>query len=115
MIPVSRRERYLRQSIPMRLGSVAANLARIASFVEIPANAAVESRLDESKAFIEWAAPDLDIDTAARLVDIQRGLARWHFAWPQAQNDANERSKLAEQARAWSDKVLDWSGLLKGE
>jgi hypothetical protein len=99
----------------MRLGSVAADLARIASFAEIPANAAVESLMDESKAFIEWTAPDLDIDTAARLVEIQRGLARWHFAWPGVQNEADQRRKLAEQARAWSDQVLDWSGLLNGE
>ncbi len=111
MIPVSRRERYLRQTIPMRLGSVAADLARIASFAEIPANAAVESLMDESKAFIEWTAPDLEIDAAARLIEIQRGLARWHFVWPQAQNDANERRKLAGQAQAWSDEILGMSGL----
>ncbi len=111
MIPVSRRARYLRQTIPMRLGSVAADLARIASFAEIPANAAVESLMDESKAFIEWTAADLEID-AARLIEIQRGLARWHFVWSQAQNDANERRKLADQAQAWSDEILGMSGLL---
>ncbi len=111
MIPVSRRARYLRQTIPMRLGSVAADLARIASFAEIPANAAVESLMDESKAFIEWTAADLEID-AARLIEIQRGLARWHFVWLQAQNDANERRKLADQAQAWSDEILGMSGLL---
>ncbi len=111
MIPVSRRARYLRQTIPMRLGSVAADLARIASFAEIPANAAVESLMDESKAFIEWTAADLEID-AERLIEIQRGLARWHFVWSQAQNDANERRKLADQAQAWSDEILGMSGLL---
>ena len=113
MIPVSRRERYLRQPIPMRLGGLAADLARIASFAEIPANAAVESLMEESKAFIEWAAPDLDIEPAARLVEIQRGVARWHLAWSEAQNDAAQRRELARQARAWSDEILGMSGLLR--
>ncbi len=113
MIPVSRRESYLRQPVPMRLGGIAADFARIASFAEIPANAAVESLMEESKAFIEWAAPDLDIELAVRLIEIQRRVARWHLAWPEVQNDASQRRELANQAQAWSNEILDMSGLLR--
>jgi len=74
--------------------------------------------LEESRAFIEWSAPDLlpdRVDDAARLVDIQRGLTHWYWNWHEAQNDPVEREKLAAQARAWSDEVLAMSGLLEQE
>ncbi len=118
MIPATRRYSYLNQDIPTRLGGLAADLARIVSASKIPAVAAVESLLEESRAFIEWSAPDLlpdRVEDAARLVDIQRGLTDWQHTWTKVQNDSEERKKLAEQAQAWSDEVLAMSGLLEQE
>ena len=112
MIPATRRERYMRQSIPLRLGGLAADLARIASFTEVRADAAVESLLDEGRAFIEWSAPEAPIDDAARLVDIQRALTHWRRIWAQAQKNPLGREELAKQAQASSDEVLAMSGLL---
>ena len=63
------RERYLRDDLPIQLGGLAANLSRIKSFASHDANReAVESLLEESKFFIEWIAPEAEIDTAAELV-----------------------------------------------
>jgi hypothetical protein len=118
MIPISRRERYLQQDISVRLGGLAADLARVASFIQVPALPATETMLEESRAFIEWTAPDLlpdRVEDAARLVDIQRGLTHWRWTWSEAQRDPVQRAKLAEQARAWSDEVLAMSGLLEQE
>ena len=112
MIPATRRERYVLQTVPIRLGGLAADLARVTSFTEIAANAAVESLLEESRAFIEWVAPEVPIDDAARLVEIQRALTRWYRNWARARNDPGARRKLAEQAQVWSDQVLAMSGLL---
>jgi hypothetical protein len=117
-IPASRRERYVNQDISVRLGGLAADLARVASFIRVPALPATETMLEESRAFIEWTAPDLlpdRVDDAARLVDIQRGLTHWHWIWDQARNDPAARAKLADQAQAWSDEVLAMSGLLNEE
>ncbi len=48
------RDRYLRDEFPVRLGGLAANLARIKSFSDHPDHRdAVESLLEESKFFIE--------------------------------------------------------------
>ncbi|MEW5720796.1 MAG: hypothetical protein AB1817_19380, partial [Chloroflexota bacterium] len=94
------------------------DLARIASTAEIPAVAAVSSLLAESRAFVEWSAPDLlpdRVDDAARLVDIQRGLTHWYWIWNDAQHDPAQRAQLAAQARAWSDEILKMSGLLDQE
>jgi hypothetical protein len=118
MIPQTRRERYSNQPVPTRLGGLAADIARIASIAEIPSVAAVASLLDESSAFIEWSAPDLlpdRVDDAAHLVEIQRGLAYWRFVWHQLHNDPTKRKQLAAQARAWSDEILQMSGLLDQE
>ena len=118
MIPESRHQRFIQFPIATRLGHLATNLARISSFVKIPGNNATFGVLEESRAFIEWCAPDLladRVDDAAQLVDIQRELTRWYWIWNKAQNDPVQRAQLAEQAQAWSDQVLEMSGLLNEE
>lgn len=107
------RERYLRDPVPVRLGSLAANLRRIRSFADHEANlAAVESLLDESKFFIEWTAGEAEIDIAAELIELQIQLARWQRNWSTLWTDPVQRNQVAEQSRRWSDRVLELSGLI---
>ena len=108
------RERYLRDNLPARLGGLAANLSRINSFTarEISC-AAVESMIDESKFFIEWTAPEAEAHVAEALVKLQIQLALWHRSWPRIWSDPSQRSQVAEQSKAWSQQVLEMSGLLK--
>ena len=107
------RERYLRDSVSVRLGGLAANLRRIKSFAGIETNfAVVESLLDESKFFIEWMARETEIDTAAELVELQIQLAQWQNNWSMLSSDPLQRNQVAEQSRIWSDRVLELSGLL---
>jgi hypothetical protein len=106
-------ERYLRDALPIRLGGLAANLARITSFSKNDANYhVVESLLDESKFFIEWTANETNINTAAELVELQVQLARWQFTLTRLWTDQAQRLKLADQSSRWSDRVLEFSGLL---
>jgi hypothetical protein len=107
------RERYLRDRLPVRLGGLAANLGRVKSFSSHDANRqVVESMLDESKFFIEWTAAEAEIETAARLVELQLQLALWQRNWDAIWSDPSRRRQMAEQAGAWSKQVLDMSGLL---
>jgi hypothetical protein len=107
------RDRYMRDPLPVRLGGLAANLSRIKSFAAHEANhEVVESLLDESKFFIEWTAPEAEIDTAARLVELQIQLARWQQRWPNIWNDAAQRHQVADQSSTWSKQILELSGLL---
>lgn len=107
------RKRYLRDDLPIRLGGLAANLRRVHSFSQHSANReAVESLLDESKYFIEWTARDAEIDAAAELVELQVQLARWQLNWSRIWADPEERQRVGEQSRVWSDRVLRLSGLL---
>ena len=108
------RERYLRDKLPIRLGGLAANLARIRSFSDHPDHCeAVESLLDESKFFIEWTAADAEINIAAELVELQIQLAQWQRRWASIWADTLQRTKVVEQINCWSKRVLDMSGLLR--
>lgn len=107
------RERFIRDDVPTRLGGLAANLARISSFSKNPINRnVVHSLVDESKLFIEWTAADAEAETAAPLVELQVQLALWQLDWEKIWGDPAYRSQVVDQSRAWSDKVLDLSGLL---
>jgi hypothetical protein len=108
------RERYMRDSLPVRLGGLAANLSRIKSFsTQEAGREAVESMLDESKHFIEWTAAEAEIQTASQLVELQVQLACWQQSWTRTWNDPLQRKQLAEQSATWSKRVLEMSGLLK--
>lgn len=107
------RERYMRDAPPMRLGNLAANLARIQSFSDNPDHRdVVESLLEESAFFIEWTAQELELDTCVALVELQRLLVHWRHTWPIVWADPSLRMAVAQQAGAWSQRVLCMAGLL---
>ncbi len=107
------RERYLRDSLPIRLGGLAANLARIKSFATRGASSnAVESLIDESKFFIEWTAGEAESQVAEQLVMLQVQLARWQCDWSRIWVDPVQRQKLSDESSLWSKRVLEMSGLL---
>src|SRR5437667_11498463 len=107
------RERYLLDSLPVRLGGLAANLARVKSFSNNDAHReVVESLIDESKFFIEWTAADAELNVQTELVDLQRQLARWQLNWSKIWADIEWRNTVAERAGNWSMRVLELSGLM---
>lgn len=108
------RNRYLKDSLQIRLGGLAANLLRIKSFsIDQNNRVAVESLLDESKYFIEWTAIDADIMVAAELVELQVLLARWQYKLESIWTQEAQLKQLSEQSAFWSDRVLQFSGLLE--
>ena len=109
---VSVKARYLRDPVPVRLGGLAADLARIGSTSANVANArAVEVLIEEARRFIEWTAADLEVDVAGELVDLQLALTLWRDVWGHARAHPVQRALLAHEATCWSDRVLALSGL----
>jgi hypothetical protein len=107
------RERYLRDEFSIRLGGLAANLARVKSFSDHPDHRdIVERLLDESKFFIEWTALDAVPELQANLVELQLQLACWQRSWADIWADPARRAAVAEQAQAWSERLLKISGLV---
>ena len=106
-----RRERFMRDDMPVRLGGIAANLARIASFAPNPANRqAVLDLIEESKWFIEWAAPSADLDTAARLIEMQVSLSLMEN---HLRGNSIDTAMLVKATSEWRDEVLEMSGLFE--
>ena len=108
------RERYLRDDLRVRLGGLAANLARVASFSDNAGHReSVEDLLTESKFFIEWTAGDASIETQIELVQLQVQLARWHVRLDQDWSDEEARSDMAGSAKQGSNRLLGLSGILR--
>lgn len=109
----SRRARYLQDKLSIRLGGLAANLSRIASFSRHAAvQETVSDILLESRWFIEWTALELEITKTAELVKLQVELAVWDLESQQNWQDESWRNQLAGKARVWTQCVLEMSGLL---
>jgi hypothetical protein len=107
------RERFLRDSLPRRLGGLAATLGRISSSARKSTDPAIVANLlDEAKHLIEWTAADAEPETAAEFVRIQIMIALWQRAWNEAGQNPKQRLLLSVQAKDWSDKAVDFSGLV---
>mgnify|MGYP001618043528 CR=1 FL=1 len=109
MVSDAIRERLLRDPLPIQLGSLAADLARVVSFAEDPADSqAVASVLEEGKYFAEWIAPNAPFETQVMLADIQRSLVRWERAWRRGEPVPAMRQEAAQQ----SNELLALTGLM---
>ena len=68
----STRQRYLRDPIPVRLGGLAADLARIGSAAVNPVNrGVVQVLLQVSRRFVEWTAEAFDVPVAGEPIELQ--------------------------------------------
>ena len=107
------RERFLRDPLPRRLGGLAATLGRISSSARNSTDPNhVVNLLDEAKHLIEWTAADTEPETAAALVQMQTMITLWQRAWTDASQNPQQRILLSVQAKDWSDKAVDFSGLI---
>ncbi|MBN1449968.1 MAG: hypothetical protein JW963_03060 [Anaerolineales bacterium] len=106
------RERFLRDPLSRRLGGLAATLGRISSSARKSTDPTIVTNLlDEAKHLIEWTAADTEPETAAELVRMQTMITLWQRAWDEASQNPKQRVLLSVQAKGWSDKAVDFSGL----
>jgi hypothetical protein len=107
------RERLLRDPLPHRLGGLVATLGRISSSARRSTDPKVVlNLLNEAKHLIEWTAAHTEPETVAELVQIQRMITLWQRAWAEASQSPKQRLLLSVQAKNWSDKAVDFSGLV---
>jgi hypothetical protein len=106
------RERLMREEPKRRLGHLAADLLRVANFIE--SGSANEARpiIRESKWFAEWIAPEASLETQELLAQTQSFLALKEIQWPLWIEDAKAVSATASTVRLWSQDFLKQSGLL---
>ncbi len=100
------KKRFLKDDLSVQLGGIASNLARLESFSKMPNNKkAIEDLIEESKFFIEWAAPEADSKIQPELVEVQIKLALWQHL--------NGRKEISKNAGRLAKEILELSGLLK--
>ncbi len=110
----AKKNRYMQDTLPIRMGGIAANLSRVGSFVKFAeGKVAVSGLIEESKYFIEWTAAEFDLETTVELVDIQRKLVRWQNSLDKVWDDEAKRAELGFDARNISERLLARSGLLQ--
>jgi hypothetical protein len=107
------KDRYLKFPLPVRLGNLASSLAHLATTAEMRSQYDhVPRMLSECKSFIEWTGPETAVEIAEQLVRIQVQLAVWQLNWEKIRYDPEKAAEVVIGARASSDQVLQWSGLL---
>jgi hypothetical protein len=108
-----KRERFLRDPLPRRLGGLAATLGRISSSARNSNDpAVVQGLLEEAKYYIEWTAAETEPEIAAELVSMQTLITLWEKVWQTVPPNPGQRTLLSVQARQWSERTLELSGLL---
>lgn len=107
------RLRYLRDDVPHRMGNLASTLSRLSDFIEFnrPAES-ILAVLHEGQRFVAWTESDVDGRTAAELQRLALDLQGWRDRWSSSAGDATAAAEVSRSARAWSDRVLELSGLL---
>ena len=107
------RERFLHDPLTRRLGELAATFGRISSSARKSTDPAIVANLlDEAKHLIEWTAADTEPETAAELVRMQTMITLWQRVWNDASQNPQQRLLPSVQAKDWSDKAVDFSGLV---
>ena len=107
------KDRYLREPFNRRLGHLASDLMRVSGFLDnIKNRKVVTDILEESKFFIEWAAPDAPSHVQELFSEMQSRLALWHRHLLMVQEDSKEIEELAKSTKRWSAQLVQFSGLL---
>ena len=106
------RQRFIREEPRKRLGHLAADLLRIANFIETGSHNAAIPIIRESKFMAEWAAPESDFETRQVLAEAQSFLAHKESQWPVWTRDKVQTQLTVSTVRRWSSDLLKLSGLL---
>lgn len=106
------KEAFMQASISVKFRKLLNNLASIkSSFSQSIHEDVVKNLIRETLYFIEWIAPDIDIDNAFELANLGRFLTRWLFNWEKAWNDTEAKIKIIQELDIWSDSVVQISKL----
>lgn len=107
------RLRYLQDDVPHRMGNLASTLSRLSDFVDFnrPAES-ILAVLQEGEHFVKWTEPDVDARTAVELQRLALDLKSWRGFWTAPASATARAAEMSAAARAWSDRVLELSGLL---
>jgi hypothetical protein len=110
----TKKQRFLEDTTPVRLGRLAAHLSSVRLYAIFQGNRdTVESLLEETWRFAEWAASDAGPGLRNELNALQLTLDSWHAVISKTWSNQIRRMGMAREAGLWSRKIIEMSGLLK--
>jgi hypothetical protein len=106
-------ERYLKFDLSRQLGEIASSLSRIKSQIhlDIPQEG-ILATIEECLKFVTWTIPAVNVAVREHLIELEQLLSSWQHDLLTIYSNPLDRANLAEQAKTWSDKILNDSGLL---
>jgi hypothetical protein len=104
-ITLLEQQKFIKNDIPSRLQQLSAHLLQIHSLSGLDAPSILQS-IKDCRYWIEWTAPDLDIDRAVKLVEIQRRLSYWLFHWDEICLDDVRLQQVSRDCGELSQVVL---------
>ena len=106
-------ERYRRQPLPIRLGNLASNMARIGTMASDERTAADGANVvEESRHFAEALITE-ETPINGELIRLRGDLDSWLEAWPSLIASDEGRGAVATAATQWSGVLIERSGLAK--
>ena len=107
------KDRFSTEPLPLQLGAIAANLARIRSFSDHPEHMTiVEGMIAETIGFVEFLLSHPRSDHPEELPELREWLTLQASDWNAICASRDAVASVAAEAGLWSDRVLQRSGLL---
>ncbi len=105
-------ERFLKEDIKTRMGHLASDLVKAATFIEIGSSQQAKSVMIEGKYFAEWSAAGLNVEDQGKMAEIQSYLALRELQWSKWYETPNALKSTVNDLRNWSQELLKRGGFL---
>jgi hypothetical protein len=97
---------FIKNDLPSRLKQLADHLLQIKSLSGHDAQS-TSGLIKDCRYLIEWTAPEMEIDRAVKLVEIQRQLSYWLFHWENICSDNTKLQQVHQDCGALAQTVLE--------
>jgi hypothetical protein len=97
---------FIKNDLPSRLKQLADHLLQIKSLSGHDAQS-TSGLIKDCRYLIEWTAPEMEIDRAVKLVEIQRRLSYWLFHWDDVCSDYAKLQQVQQECGELAQAILE--------
>ncbi len=97
---------FIKNDLLSRLEQLADHLLQIKSLSGHDAQS-TSDLIKDCRYLIEWTAPEMEIDRAVKLVEIQRQLSYWLFHWDDICSDAAKLQQVHQECGELAQAILE--------
>jgi hypothetical protein len=97
---------FIKNDLPSRLKQLADHLLQIKSLSGHDAQS-TSDLIKDCRYLIEWTAPEMEIDRAVKIVEIQRQLSYWLFHWDNVCSNDAKLQQVRQDCGTLAQTVLE--------